>query len=64
MSLRLPAWLAKWLGRRENAGHSPSPTRGEKTPGGPALPDNPYRRFYTPQRRLEDLAPRPPEPKK
>ena len=28
----------------------------------PPLPDNPYHRFYTRPRRLEELIPRPPDP--
>lgn len=55
MSPRLPAWLAKILGRR------PRKPNARQTP---PLPPNPYRRFYTAPRRLEDLAPRPPKDKK
>ena len=64
MSPRLPAWAAKLLGRRENSRPGGPAAREEKTPASPALPDNPYRRFYTRQRRLEELTPRPPKPKK
>ncbi|MBE5037595.1 hypothetical protein INF35_07340 [Subdoligranulum sp. DSM 109015] len=52
MSPRLPAWLARILGRRPR---KPEPRQT------PPLPQNPYRRFYTAPRRLEDLAPRPPK---
>lgn len=29
-------------------------------PPRPPVPDNPYRRYFTPHRSLEELAPRPP----
>ena len=64
MSPRLPDWAARLLGRRGDVRPGGSAAPGEKTPGSPALPDNPYRRFYTRQRRLEELTPRPPKPKK
>lgn len=47
MKFRLPAWLRR--GR-------PAARKG------PPLPDNPYHRFYTRPRRLEELAPRPAKP--
>lgn len=64
MSFRLPVRLARLLApgkKRPPAGNN-APESPQ--PGTPPLPDNPYRRFYTRQRRLEDLAPRPPETKK
>lgn len=64
MSPRLPAWAARLLGRKENSRRGGPAAPGENVPGGPALPDNPYRRFYTRQRRLEELTPRPHKPKK
>ena len=65
MSPRLPAWAARLLGRKENSRRGGPAAPGENVPGGPALPDNPYRRFFTPRRTLEELtrpAP-PPRPK-
>lgn len=63
MSFRLPAWLARLLARGKKRPTAEN-RASEPQPGTPPLPDNPYRRFYTRQRRLEDLAPRPPETKK
>lgn len=46
MKPRLPRWLRRLTGNR--------------APEKPPLPDNPYHRFYTRTRRLEELIPRPP----
>lgn len=57
MTPRLPRALARLLAALRG--------RGKQPPAAPpSLPSNPYRRFYTRPRRLEDLAPRPPKPKK
>lgn len=46
MKPRLPRWLRRLT--------------GNKAPAKPPLPDNPYHRFYTRTRSLEELIPRPP----
>ena len=56
MSRRLSAVLARLLDKKRRDTPAASQT--------PPLPENPYRRFYTSPRRLEDLAPRPPKTKK
>lgn len=55
MSRRLSAVLARLLGKKRR--DTPA------APQTPPLPGNPYRRFYTSPRRLEELTPRPPKPK-
>lgn len=46
---------------RPPAGNAARPGEASPAPAAPPLPDNPYRRFYTPPRRFEDLARRPRE---
>lgn len=38
------------------AGRPPAQPAPPAAPAGPPLPDNPYRRFYTPPRSFEELA--------